>query len=600
MKKKKKYSIGGQLLQTGVSFIPGVGQILAPLVGLANQQANQAQMLLEEQKLLNNAPKTNANIYGQFATGGSIAPLAPTAYGKKKYKKRGFNPLPLMMIAGGAGLAISDGLPQKAAATIPQTGLKLPESPIPRQNTDWTVVDMPNNNLMPLSRPFANMAKYGGKLKAKGGVLNDGFKQYDTGSHSTGNDLAVDSNGIPNPNADNYVQNKENSFQVDGKQYVFSDTLGGKTKFNKQAMKINNKYPKARLQLDQRNALDFEMKQLSKENDIARIKTEAKQTQFAYGGPLLNKAIRQASNLWNNQSVPLAEGNMFVNPENQVDMREDTQPVINGIPTPPTNMLPKLPETGILSPEQIAGRDAEASYQFSTNPLDPKTQNRNFAPLSAKGANAIGLGLKGLALAGSIRDANMPAEKENLITPNYRRADEYMKSANIDYTQAKQDSIGVSNIGGNMNRSLSGNAAQFQGREQARLAQLQDTLGRINMQEGNARSQLNLTKGQYEANKAVDNANRTYQNQQGNMQNEANSRYADRILSSDLASIGSSFNQFAETSKVIQNNKEVNDFQVKQQIALLNSRYPNIKVTPEIMEKLKAGASIDEIIKISI
>ena len=501
-KKNKEKSLGGQLLQTGVSFIPGVGQILAPLVGMADQQMDAEKLAREQATLLKQqqVPKVNMNPYGNFKNGG---------------------------------------------------------------------------------------------------ILNDMFKQYDTGSHESGNDLQVDPQGTPSPNGPNTVQNKENSYKVGDDQYVMSDALTNpKTgnKFNKDAMEINKKYPKARFQSDQKNALDLEMKNLSKVNDVMRQNEESKQ--MAYGGPILNKALGSIGEYVKN-NLPAQESNMFVNPENQVSMLQDTQPVVNNTFTP-NNFLPKLPDTGVLSPEQVAGRDAESNYQFpetSTNVLGAKTGDRSSGVLDPKSANGIALGMKGLALAGSIHDALQPAEKERLLTPDYRKSDAYMKSANIDFTQAKQDAIGVSNISGNMNRSLSGNAAQYQGREQSRLAQLQDALGRVSEAENNAQSQLNLTKGQYEQNKAVDYTNREYANQQGNMQNQAAARGFGRQLASDLSQIGSSFNQYAETTKLNQNTQDIAKFTNSQIMATINAKNPNFKLQDNVVENFMSGkTSLDDVL----
>jgi hypothetical protein len=515
---KKKYkarekSLGGQLLQTGVSFIPGVGQILAPLVGMADQQMDANKAAEEQQKLLRmqQAPAMkNVNPYGNFKNGG---------------------------------------------------------------------------------------------------ILNDMFKQYDTGSHESGNDLQVDTQGTPSPNGPNTVQNKENSYKVGDDQYVMSDALTNpKTgnKFNKDAMEINKKYPKARFQSDQKNALDLEMKNLSKVNDVMRQNEESKQ--MAYGGPIFNKAINDATNYWKNNQyvspdqVPPAEGNMFVAPK--MGIPEDytgIQPALDS-----TNPVPQnkgiltgqvSAPNSVLSPEQVAGRDAESSYQFGndTNPLVAKSGARDSGVLDPKSANGIALGMKGLALAGSIHDALQPAEKERLLTPNYSKSDAYMQSANIDFTQAKQDAIGVSNIGANMNRSLAGNAAQYQGREQSRLAQLQDSLGRVSEAENNAQSQLNLTKGQYEQNKAVDYTNREYQNQQGNMQNQAAARGFGRQLASDLSQIGSSFNQYAESTKMNQNTQDIAKFTNSQIMATINAKNPNFKLQDNVVENFLSGkTSLDD------
>lgn len=296
-------------------------------------------------------------------------------------------------------------------------------------------------------------------------------------------------------------------------------------------------------------------------------------------------------------NVPLAQPNMFVD-NTQPPMQLDPLPafsnftigdggnsVLTGDPTQ------VVPEQELTLGKNLLDGPVNTSFTGKTPSLNV---DRGF---DGNTANAIGLGLKGIALGGSIADALAKPEKEKLITPNYNKADNYIQSANVDYTQAEQDSIGVSNIGAAANRSLASNAAQFQGREQARLAQLQDALGRINMQENNATSQLNLTKGNYEQQKAVDTANRTYQNQQGNMQNQANTRFFDRTLMSDLSQIGSSLNEYGETQKINANNRKLNTFQTNQALAILNSKYPNFKVTSEVMDLLQSGADIDEIVK---
>ena len=296
-------------------------------------------------------------------------------------------------------------------------------------------------------------------------------------------------------------------------------------------------------------------------------------------------------------NIPLADGNMFV---------DNTRPPLEIDP------LPVYQDIGIQIPGQKSDLATDStpmnqgqeltlgtnlSEQGITNPLEVTSDARS--TLSTDGiANGLALGLKGAALIGSIYDASQPSEKERLITPNYNKADNYMREANIDYTQASQDAIGVSNISGETNRSLASNAASFQGREQARLSNLQDALGRIAMAEENGNSQLNLTKGQYEANKAVDTANRQYQNSVDNLQNEATARSFDRSLMSDFSQIANSLNQFGETQKIIKNNQQLNQFQLNQQLAILNSKFPNFKIDNNVIELLKSGASIDDIVKI--
>ena len=79
--------------------------------------------------------------------------------------------------------------------------------------------------------------------------------------------------------------------------------------------------------------------------------------------------------------------------------------------------------------------------------------------------------------------------------------------------------------------------------------------------------------------------------------NDANSRFFDRDLMANLSELGSSFNKYAETQKAIKNNKELSQFQINQSLAILNSKYPNFKVDSEVINLIKSGASIDDIIK---
>ena len=434
---------------------------------------------------------------------------------------------------------------------------------------------------------------------AKGGILNDQFIQYNTGSHASGKDLAVDDKGNPNPNANNFVQNNETSVSIDNKQYVMSDTIvnpkTGNT-FNIDSMKINKKYPKARFDFDQKNALEHEMKLLSKGNDLQRA---VESNVHADGGPIANTALKPFFDA-QRSALPLTNSpfpSYTVQPEFDMTPQQvsdqnpslglDTTDVVNGAPELTLGKnLAELPQISL-------------SENNNKAPIFDKTSSSP-SGLDASTANGIALGAKGLGLVGSIYDATQPALKEPLILPNYTEADNYMKSANIDYTQAKQDAIGVSNIGANMNRGLSSNAAQYQGREQARLAQLQDALSRINMSESNANSQLNLTKGQYETNKAVDTANRKYQREQNQQMNDANKRLFGRQLASDLTQIGSSFNEYAETQKTIENLKEISKFNTTQALAMLQAKYPGWKLDPNMVEQFKAGKiDMDQLIKYS-
>lgn len=570
--KSKKKSLGGQLLAAGAGFIPGAGAFISPLISSLDEQMSQKQ--LPPAPIQKNIP--NLNIFGNFELGGPI-------------------PIPM---ARESTLVKSP--------IIPDLSAPLPEAPISAAEMK---IDTMHNSPLTQQRAQANWAAkaptqpgyvqsstnpnyekrtgYGSSNKAKsvdrfrekelGGFVGDDFIQYNTGSHASGNDQMVTANGTPGV-GESTVQNKENAY----KGYVMSDVLKnpetGNT-FNVDAAKINKQHKDARFYSDQKNALDFKMSKLQMLNDALRTVETKKQK--GSGGPL-GQAM---------SNVP------WMDIKNEFDRfnKENIQPG-------QTDGYAQDPTAVISNPELTLGQTGSRSSSNVSRPYTPSqsrsTDNGNYG-IDSRTLNGLGLLAKSFSLAGSINDALATPQQEDVILPDYKQSDAYMKSANVDYTQARQDALGVSNIAANTNRSLSSNPGQFQGREQARLANLQDALGRVDMQQSNAQSNLNLQLGQYEQGKAQTNAELLYRNQQNNQMNEANSRLFDRSLASDLASIGTQFNNNANQLKAIQNNNDLSKFNNSQIIMYLNNKYPNVKVTPDIIEKLKAGKSIDEILKVN-
>ncbi len=441
---------------------------------------------------------------------------------------------------------------------------------------------VPNKSMSP-TRNF--------REKADGGFINDEFRQYDTGSHKSGNDMPVDQFGNPSAQAQATVQGKENLY----KGFVLSNTLTNpKTgnKFSTDAAKVNEKYPKARLSDLDNNALDFEMNQLKLLNMKKIAEKEQKNgSQMYHGGPIHPLEDDPMKNLpWVdtlNQVHDEWVAPEFVNNDAMVPKAFNPfSPV--GVPTIPTyNMSMSTAPGSPIKP-------VPNYTSTATQPIVPGTSESTGLGTLDK----IGLGLKGAALVGSVVDAVNPAEQEQLNLPDYSKSDNYMREATIDYSQARQDAIGVSNLQANGIRSMSGNAGQFMSRSSSRLAQLQDSLSRISEAQSNANSQLNLTKSQYEANKSNNTTDRMNQNRINNQQNQANSRLFDRQLMSDLSQIGTQFGQEARAQDQIKNNREVNMFQNNQIIAALNAANPNWRLNPEIMKNLREGKiDIDDVLK---
>lgn len=548
--KSKKKSLGGQLLAAGAGFIPGAGAFISPLISSLDEQMSQKQ--LPPAPIQKNVP--NLNIFGNFELGGPI-------------------PIPM---ARESTLVKSPIIPD-LSAPLPEAPISAAEmkidtmhnSPLTQQRAqaNWAAKAATQPGyVQPSTNPnYEKRTGYGSSNKAKsvdrfrekelGGFVGDDFIQYNTGSHASGNDQMVTTNGTPGV-GESTVQNKENAY----KGYVMSDVLKnpetGNT-FNVDAAKINKQHKDARFYSDQKNALDFKMSKLQMLNDALRTVETKKQK--GSGGPL-NQAM---------SNVP------WVDIKNEFDRFNNEN----------------------IQPGQTGSRSSSNVSQSYTPSQSRSTDNGNYG-IDSRTLNGLGLLAKSFSLAGSINDALATPQQEDAILPDYKQSDAYMKSANIDYTQARQDALGVSNIAANTNRSLSSNPGQFQGREQARLANLQDALARVDMQQSNAQSQLNLTKGQYELNKANRNRDIKYENNVNNLQNQANTRFADRVLSQELDNIGSSFNKTGEIKKVMQNQKDIQQFNNSQVILTLQNKYPNFKLKSDVKDKFMSGEiSLDEFLE---
>lgn len=476
-----------------------------------------------------------------------------------------------------------------------------------------------NKETKPVSSPLnLNTNPYGKMFK--GGVINNGFKQYNTGSHSSGNDLSVDHNGNPNSvNPSATVQNKENMFKIEGKPYVMSDTLLNPetgNMFNVDAAKLNRKYPNAKFRQDEKNAIEFGMKRLAGLNDFMR---NADMVQKACGGSI--KKMYNGGNPGDpvrNRPYMTVDGRVIQ--ETPMTVEPIIDPISPNIPTArnpldikinddflPANYQVADPDplemdNTILSNERELGTPAAPVLSPNTDVLSaPETtsaqsKERSFG-LGADAANAVAIGLKAAGLTKSIVDAFTPAEKEMPILPNYQLSDNYMRQANVNYNQARQDATGASNIAANVNRSSS-NFASFQARESARVANLQDALSRISQAENNEQSRINMAKANYEQGKAVGNANSLYQNRINNQQNQANADFADQKLFTELTQIGTEFNKYANFKKQVANNKELQTYYINEGLAILNNKYPNFKLDSSFITKLQSGqATADDVVK---
>lgn len=550
----KKYSTGGKLLSVLSSLIPGVGSVVSPVIGMLDQQ-NDASLVSKPSPIAN----INNNPYGnQFFDGGPIIPDTTRV-----------NPKPTVPIINPEMLNLKNFNP-------------LSQSDIDLANIAFDKADIANRTVMKAGELNSNKIKSKDRPfreRAMGGLTTPNFKQYDTGSHDSGNDQMINKQGIPVNNGVATIQNKENSYTQKGQTYIYSDTLVNPETgnlINIDAAKLNKKFNKAGKLSEEKNALDFTMNRLSKINDGMRnVKETVDKT---WGGK-----TEEDGNPTDPNVIPASSNLQFY-----ADLPGLYSPTLPTLPLPDSvqrnTVIERMPST--ITPPKVTAPSLKA-----------KTSNNNLSSPNDVNYNIPAGVLKGIALGKSVIDALTPAEKENTILPDYRKSDAEMYATNIDYTQAKQDAIGASNLASNMNRSASRGVGQFQVRQMNNFANLSDQLGRIDMQENLQRNQLHTQRAGYEQGKAIDTANRNTQNRINNQQNQANADYADEKLFSEIADVGTQFNKYEYYKDMVKNKKEIAQATINEGLTLIGSKYSNFGFTSDFMDKIKTGkASIDELV----
>lgn len=536
----KEYSLGGQVLSTLAGMVPGIGGILSPAISLIDQQITKDQ----SQPSVPSVPMNlNTNIFG--SNKGKSAP--------------------------GIGIPTPKHLQSNG-------GMEM----------------LPDGTMGTIS--------YNGQM-AKGGMITKDFKQYNTGSHASGNDTPINENGVPSANATASIQNKENAYSTKlGETYVYSDVLSNPetgNKFNMDASKLNKKFNKADVSIEDKNALEFGMQRLSLLNDKVRSIKEA--VEMACGGKV--KKMESGGNPKKTYSIyDDMPNNDLLDAELSVPLTDNilySQPMGEMIDPTVSTLNRTVYDTSILPATTSRNSNntlPDLNGLISTEPV--KTRNMSTVSNSDFNYNIPAMILKGTGLAKSAVDALTPPEVESTILPDYRKSDEQMYSTNIDYTQAKQDALAAANLAGNVNRSASGSFEQMQGRQANNYANYADAVGRISMREALDRNQQYVQRAGYEQGKAVDTANRNTQNRINNQQNAAVADLADQKFFSELTDVGTKFNQYQVYRDMVTNKKEIAAATINEGLALIGSKYSNFGFTEDFMERIKSGsASIDEMVK---
>jgi hypothetical protein len=284
-------------------------------------------------------------------------------------------------------------------------------------------------------------------------------------------------------------------------------------------------------------AMEFEIQNLERKNETKRLAQEAKTNpqaqEFELGGII--------DPLPTNPLMPVRSGN-WVTPQlttNPIQPVQSTTSAVNPLLSVKTENIDPTANKGFTA--NLPGID-------------------NILRTAVLGANAVGLFNK--------------AENEQLITPDYSQADSRMNSLNANLDAARDSALSERNAASG---AIRGGASSYQSllaRELQNSANLNQANLNISLNEQQLQNQINQQVGSYEANKAVDTANRQYQNRVDNLMNEANNRNIKRaILGDTLAE--------ADRMSTIKNNEQILTATVAETQALLNSIYPDLAITDE-------------------
>ena len=399
-----------------------------------------------------------------------------------------------------------------------------------------------------------NVNPYGYK---DGGKMIDGFKQYNAPTHEQGGQL-INTEGTPDVKGESEIEGTENLYKYSNipkkDNYIFSDANGTsdliKNIINK---KRNND---ANLDTPTKNQIELEIQDVENLNEsINGLRGQVEEMRnggkYNLGGvidPITSGGQRMLDNQYEN---PLPNIQFNPRPVNIVDPIQTGAQRTSSAQT--TNPLP-----AIVQAPTFTSKDTPVEKQL---------------PGLDQILRTAGLGLNATQLFNR-------AEKESLVTPNYNKADERMGRMNSNLDAARDSILSGQNANSESIRSGSSSFQSQLARELQNTANSNRALTNVGLQEQQLRNQIDQTVGSYEAGKAADIANRTYQNNVDNLQNEAVTRTLRKGVLSDIV---------AESDRMstIKNNKYIADASVAETQAILNNTYPDFTITDEWISKAK-------------
>jgi FlaG/FlaF family flagellin (archaellin) len=147
----------------------------------------------------------------------------------------------------------------------------------------------------------------------------------------------------------------------------------------------------------------------------------------------------------------------------------------------------------------------------------------------------------GLALYDVAKAANAKPEEVDPRLADYNKADNMLYSQNVDLTAANNQSQAAANQGVSQINDASMSNSVRMSRLQGVNANFQENAGKLSLQAQGMKNAINQNLGQYEGNKAVDNANRLTASDEKFAMNKAATRSAAESAKQTLGSLAQDF-----------------------------------------------------------
>lgn len=411
----------------------------------------------------------------------------------------------------------------------------------------------------------------------KGGAIR-GHNKYNASTHQQGGQL-VNNQGIPDPNGDNEIEKKESKYTYtrlskENPTYIFTPEDSQKVEA------LTKKYKNANTSDLEKNALELSIQRIEKSNEMKKKKQST--NKYMTGGPLptltslaLNPLFKKQ--FGSTQDIDMAGNNLgLLNKDSSYSQ-----------PTPDT----LGPGTKYAAPTIQSGAErygmgpvkSDGTKSFA-KPITPEATQNTSNPLKTLDT------LRSLTLAGSSLGLLDKADKENPIMTDYSKSRAELNKLNANLDPAREQVTQSSNQLGRINRNSASSYNTFANREAQRVANLQQSLSGVTLQEQQLRNNIAAQKAQFESGVARDNKQTLQQNRINNQQNEAGvAGSKERILQNVMNEL--------DRRSTRENNKNLTEATTAETMALMSNMFPDFDASDpfyQVIVKKAMGKNLTE------